>query len=180
MPMSRRSTASLIPWAGPFNRLGVEDLGDPYQAAPTDHAYADAPELRIEEVDPVRRVGQELLLHGHAVRPVADVLGEPAEVADRAGQAGMEQGPLVRHRGTVAVGDPRKSLREGQEADAGIGAGLVDQSVHGPLRRRRGVRPRGPAHHHDEQTEGDGGPPGGGRARNVSEPGRVAWVWADF
>src|ERR671919_650771 len=161
MPRSRRSTASLIPWAGPFNRLGVEDLGDPHQAAPTDHTYADPPELRIEEVDPVRRVGQELLLHGHAVRPVSDVLGEPAEVADRAGQAGMEQGPPGRHRGTVAVGDPRKSLREGQEADAGIGAGLVDQSVHGPLRRRRGVRPRGAADKHDEEDQGDGGPPGG-------------------
>src|SRR5918996_3699918 len=161
MPRSRRSTASLIPWAGPFNRLGVKDLGDPHQAAPTDQAHADPPELRVEEVEPVRRVGQELLLHGHAVRPVADVLGEPAEVADRAGQAGVEQGPPVRHRGAVAVGDPRKSLREGQEGDAGIGAGLVDQSGHGPLRRRRGVRPRGPAHHHDEQKEGDGGPPGG-------------------
>src|ERR687892_176393 len=109
MPRSRRSTASLIPCAGPFNRLGVEDLGDPHQAAPTHHAYADAPELRIEEVDPVRRVGQELLLHGDAVRPVADVLGEPAEVADRAGQTGVEQGPLVRHRGAVAVGGPRQA-----------------------------------------------------------------------
>src|SRR5918996_1862430 len=117
MPRSRGSTASLIPWAGPFNRLGVEDLGDPHQAAPTDHSYADAPELRIEEVDPVRRVGQELLLHGHAVRPGADVLGEPAEVANRAGQAGMEQGPPGRHRGTVAVGEPPKTLREGQKAD---------------------------------------------------------------
>src|ERR671919_1355967 len=125
MPRSRRSTASLIPWAGPFNRLGVEDLGDPYQAAPTDHTYADAPELRIEEVDPVRRVGQELLLHGHAVRPVADVLGEPAEVADRAGQAGVEQGPPGRHRRAVAVGGPRRSVGQGEEPHARLRSGLV-------------------------------------------------------
>src|ERR687892_390116 len=109
MPRSRRSTASLIPWVGPFNRLGVKDLGYPHQAAPTDHAHADPPKLRIEEVDPVRRAGQELLLHGHAVRPVADVLGEPAEVADRAGQAGVEQGPPVPLLPAVAGGGPRKT-----------------------------------------------------------------------
>src|ERR687891_1228215 len=132
MLRSRRSTASLIPWAGPFNRLGVEDLGDPYQAAPTDHTYADAPELRIEEVDPVRRVGQELLLHGDAIRPVADVLGEPAEVADRAGQAGVEQGPPVRHRGAVAVGDPRQAGGQRGGPPPPPGAGPLDYCVGGP------------------------------------------------
>src|ERR687892_557641 len=161
MPRSRRSTASLIPWAGPFNRLGVEDLGDPHQAAPTDHAYADAPELRIEEVDPVRRAGQELLLHGDAVRPVADVLGEPAEVADRAGQAGVEQGPPVRHRGAVAVGDPRQAVGQREEPHARLRSGLVDHGVYGPLRRGGGVGPCGAADKHDEQDQGDGGPPGG-------------------
>src|SRR5918996_1623380 len=161
MPRSRRSTASLIPWAGPFNRLGVEDLGDPHQAAPTDQAHADPPELRIEEVEPVRRVGQGLPPHGPAVRPVADVLGEPAEVADRAGQAGMEQGPLVRHRGAVAVGDPRQAVGQRKEPHARLRSGLVDHGVYGPLRRGGGVGPCGAADEHDEQDQGDGGPPGG-------------------
>src|ERR687892_890882 len=177
MPRSRRSTASLIPWAGPFNRLGVEDLGDPHQAAPTDHAYADAPELRIEEVDPVRRVGQELLLHGDAVRPVADVLGEPAEVADRAGQAGVEQGPPVRHRGAVAVGDPRQAVGQREEPHARLRSGLVDHGVYGLLRRGGGVGPCGAADKHDEQDQGDGGPPGGADlGAGEGTHGHVIWL----